>query len=389
MKKFALITLVILGFATAAYAALPLKQMNYILGAKVSESAKGTIVDIPMELRIEASDIEPWKQGSKREIRFKLPQTWVDPPTRIFRQSENEMIKMVKIYQLNKRTAVVSLILRREIPFDEVKVATNFLDDRLRIIVGLNKAEAMAPEAAVVEAVDPPIDLDKIFGETRLGDAYNEKQAENKVNGVHEVVAVASDSSNDPAQSPGAGAPSLATSLVKTIAALVAVIGLILLLAALAKRYLKDSPIFPGASKGRLVRLVSSTPIDAKSRIAVVDVAGEIIVVGVSDGQINMLTKIRNPHSLERINGRPKGKGNIDRSEVVGGSPDISVDADRDGEGSPPQSESENVFHKEFNNRITILQNAVGTEPAMETPPDKDYGVLRAIREKMAGMKKL
>ncbi len=394
MRKFVLIALVILGFTTVAYAALPMKQMNFILGAKVFESAKGTIVDIPMKLRRETSDIVPRLQGSTREIRFKLPQTYVDPPMRVFRQSENEMIKMVKIFQLDKRTVVVSLILRRAIPFDEVKVAPSFLDDRLRIIVGLNNTEAMAPEAEVAETIDPPIDLDKIFGETRLEDAYKEKHAENKVNGVRDLVAVASDSSigqaqSDPVQSPEQKAPSLALSLVKTVTALVAVIGLILLLAALAKRYLKDSPIFPGASKGRLIRLVSSTPIDAKNRIAVVDVAGEIIVVGVSDGQLNMLTKIRNPRSLERIGGFPKGKGNIERSEVVDGSPDISVAADRDGAGSSPPSETENVFHKEFNKRITMLQNAVGTDPAMETFPDKDYGVLRAIREKMADMKKL
>ncbi len=375
MKKYALVAVILLIVATASPAAAVLKDMNFIRDVKVTHTQSGAVVDLSMDLAHDASDIEQWRQGSSREIRFRMPRTWVDPPTRNFRQSDSDMLRLVKVYQLNSSTAVVSLFLSAGIDSDDVRVKTNLADGRIRFIMDAGQSAAAAP-LAEEDRIGPPIDLDKVFGEAKM-----EKPEKGLVDDDSKTADASELKDTLLAGAPngviGSGVPNLGLSLVKTVSALAAVIALIFILAAVGKRFLKDSPIFTGAPKGQMVKLLSSTPIDAKKRVAVLDVAGEIIVVGVGENQINMLMKIDDPQTIERIKGSPDNKSLT---------PNIAADkVKQDGESG----NCDNVFHKEFNQRISVLKAAVGTESAYDMPREAGYGALQAIRDKMAGMKKL
>lgn len=58
----------------------------------------------------------------------------------------------------------------------------------------------------------------------------------------------------------------------------------------------------------RLIKLIDTNYIGDKKNITMVEVAGEILVLGISSDHIRLLSKIDNPEAVKRIN---------DRMEVV------------------------------------------------------------------------
>ena len=77
------------------------------------------------------------------------------------------------------------------------------------------------------------------------------------------------------------------------------VLGLIFLLFFGFKKYVLKNTAFGG---GKLVQVLSTNFLAPKKNIALVEVAGEILVLGVSDQNISLLTSIREPDRIEEIN---------------------------------------------------------------------------------------
>ncbi len=84
----------------------------------------------------------------------------------------------------------------------------------------------------------------------------------------------------------------------KTLAMLCIVIGVLILVLFLMRRflYLREGPW-----QGQLIRMLSSYHVTPKERIALIDVAGEKIVIGITPENITSLAKIDNPEALEQI----------------------------------------------------------------------------------------
>ena len=76
------------------------------------------------------------------------------------------------------------------------------------------------------------------------------------------------------------------------------VLGLIFLLFFGFKKYVLKNTAFGG---GKLVQVLSTNFLAPKKNIALVEVAGEILVLGVSDQNISLLTSIREPERIEEI----------------------------------------------------------------------------------------
>lgn len=75
----------------------------------------------------------------------------------------------------------------------------------------------------------------------------------------------------------------------KTTAMLFIVLGLIVLVIYLMKRFM--SPM--GKAKGDLlIKVVSSLHLSPKERVDVIEISGERIVLGIAPGSINFLTKL-------------------------------------------------------------------------------------------------
>jgi flagellar protein FliO/FliZ len=97
--------------------------------------------------------------------------------------------------------------------------------------------------------------------------------------------------------------PELINTGLKTIAMLFIVLGVLILVLYIMKKFM--SPKNKG--KGELiVKVVSSLHLSPKERIDVIEISGERIVVGITPGSINFLTKL-SPYK--------EGSGNIENAE--------------------------------------------------------------------------
>jgi len=94
--------------------------------------------------------------------------------------------------------------------------------------------------------------------------------------------------------------PGLINTGLKTIAMLFIVLGILVLVLYLIKRIMSPK----GKAKGDLfIKVVSSLYLSPKDRVEVIEISGERIVLGITPGNINFLTK---------LNGYKEDNSNID-----------------------------------------------------------------------------
>lgn len=93
-------------------------------------------------------------------------------------------------------------------------------------------------------------------------------------------------------------APEAFSSALQMLTALGVVLGGLILIFYFMKRFMKRDI---GGSKERLIRVVASQYIGIKKNIALVEVPGSILVVGVSNDNISLLTKIEDTAVLDAI----------------------------------------------------------------------------------------
>ena len=91
--------------------------------------------------------------------------------------------------------------------------------------------------------------------------------------------------------------PSIAVATAKAIGALAVVIGLMVLLAAALKKLGLGTQSSQG---GRLTTVLDIKMIAPKKYVAVIDIAGQTMAVGVSEQQITLLTKLEPSEQLQK-----------------------------------------------------------------------------------------
>ena len=82
------------------------------------------------------------------------------------------------------------------------------------------------------------------------------------------------------------------------LTALGIVLGGLLLLFWVAKRYLKKDP---GGSNKQLIKVIANQYVGIKKNIALIQVPGSVLVVGLTNDNISLLTKIEDQQILETI----------------------------------------------------------------------------------------
>jgi len=88
-------------------------------------------------------------------------------------------------------------------------------------------------------------------------------------------------------------------SLMKMVFALALVIGLMIGAMYFIKKVLHNTT--PAMDRGTLIRVLASRYLGPKNSILVVDIAGQIIVVGLSNSQMSVLTTISDKESLAQL----------------------------------------------------------------------------------------
>lgn len=104
-------------------------------------------------------------------------------------------------------------------------------------------------------------------------------------------------------------APDVLSSALQMLTALGIVVGGLLVVFYLLKRFLKRD----AGGKQRLIRVIASQYIGIKKNIALVEVPGTILVLGISNDKISLLTKIEDKEVQENL-----------RQEVSGITPSFS-----------------------------------------------------------------
>lgn len=93
--------------------------------------------------------------------------------------------------------------------------------------------------------------------------------------------------------------PELFPSLLKIISALAVTLGVMIMVAYLFKKLVKKGG---GAINGKeLIKILSAKYLGPKSSIMLIDVLGNIMLVGVSSSKISLLTEIVDSESLEQL----------------------------------------------------------------------------------------
>ena len=95
-------------------------------------------------------------------------------------------------------------------------------------------------------------------------------------------------------------APDLVSSSIKMLSALGIVLGGMLLLFYFMKRYLKRD--FSG-SKNKLIRVLATSYIGVKKHISLIEVPGSVLVVGITNDRISLLSKIEDEVILDNLKG--------------------------------------------------------------------------------------
>jgi flagellar protein FliO/FliZ len=98
--------------------------------------------------------------------------------------------------------------------------------------------------------------------------------------------------------------PDVVSGAFQMLTALGIVLGGLLVVFYFLKRYLKRDV---GGSSGQLIQVIASQYIGIKKNIALIKVPGTILVVGVSNDNISMLTKIEDKEIIEAIEQEASG----------------------------------------------------------------------------------
>jgi flagellar protein FliO/FliZ len=91
-------------------------------------------------------------------------------------------------------------------------------------------------------------------------------------------------------------APDIVSTALQMLTALGFVLGGLLVVFYFMKRFLKRDV---GSSKGQLIKVIASQYIGIKKNISLVEIPGSILVVGVSNDNISLLTKIEDKVVLD------------------------------------------------------------------------------------------
>jgi len=90
--------------------------------------------------------------------------------------------------------------------------------------------------------------------------------------------------------------PDIIPTAIKMLTALGVVLGGILVIYYFAKRILKRQV---GNSKGKMIRVLESSYIGVKKNISLVEIPGAILVLGITNDNISLLSKIENQETID------------------------------------------------------------------------------------------
>ncbi len=298
MKKlFYVLSMAIFMFWGAPSLAVDLSAYNYLQGMETSTSEN--------EIKITLNFSKPIKDVREprifeKSIQFTFDKTYVKPAKKTFNIRE-ELIPRVHIYQYDKNSVRLRLVIGKGNIWDEDRLTYENKGNQLVISVSKRSANLLnemydddlnLPTVDLEEHYNRPVEL---LSETKYQEdltpiIYDETD-ENKIS-----LDVNENEKNIISNSAG---PTLFSSSLKVVTALMIVLSLMLVIYYFVKKYLLKDGSLLGMDKQ--IKVLSTSYIAPKKSINLIEVAGEILVLGVTATNINLLTKIENKEVVEKI----------------------------------------------------------------------------------------
>ena len=277
--------------------AVDLSAYNYLQGMETSSSEN--------EIKIALNFSKPIKDIREpiffeKSIQFVFDKTYVKPAKKTFNIGE-ELIPDIHIYQYDKNSVRLRLVIGKGDIRYEDRLTYEKKGAQLLISVS-KKSTGLLNEMFDDNLSLPPLDIEEPFNrpaellpETKYREdlipiIYDEID-ENKIswNGNKDEKNIVSNSAS----------PTLFSSSIRVVTALMIVLSLMLITYYFVKKYLLKDGSLLGMDKQ--IKVLSTTYIAPKKSINLVEVAGEILVLGVTAANINLLTKIENKEAVEKI----------------------------------------------------------------------------------------
>jgi len=414
MKRVLVVICFLIIFATPALAAKSIS--NRITNAKVIEKSDQTKVLFNLSAPVVIGQ-EEFEVKTKGDLFWvEIPNTYEKHKKRIFYKWKSDKIEGIGLRRATGKVVHARVLFKDgEKPVDPSWVKAFIEKGKLVFLFPNTK-----PAPPVAKSMDdsnqgeektettpsdtPPINLDDIF---KVDNPENPALSE--ANGQAEEGAdagILSDNSNKTL--------SLGLTAVKFGSALLIVIGIILGMTWVAKRF--NLPQRLSGSEVNVVKVVGTTMVGLKKQVSVIDVAGQYFVIGVGQSSMTMLGKVDDPNAIARLsneesnsistlensqkteiaetpftlnsqeknNVAPNIDGNVglnlsqtgERGAINSGSlvpPDLTISSD--------SARGPDQFRELLNNRQKSAAN--------DYEPGKNMAAISSIREKMQKLKRL
>ena len=264
-------------------------------------------------------------------VQIEFPETYTDPPKQ-WLKVEDEIVKNIFVYQFDASTVRVRLFtygnavnMRERISISRENNGVMISYDQEPAVVNkkitvpakvyAKKELKKSSEAPVkinlplaAEKVSPPEQTDSIAGSEKVA----QNVIENNDESSSEQLPAEADTDMHKSESLPVkqdteegmsvlvkDSPSFSGSVIKMVTALGIVLSLLFAVVYLVKKYLGKKIGLSGQEQK--IRVLTSTYLGPKKSIALVEVAGEKIVVGVTATHISMLTKVGKEKGFEEV----------------------------------------------------------------------------------------
>ena len=138
------------------------------------------------------------------------------------------------------------------------------------------------------------------------------------------------------------GQPDLFSASLKMAYTLILVLGLIFVVFYLVKKFGLRNSVFGG--EGKPIKVLSTGFLAPRKSIALVEVAGDILVVGISNDQISLLSNVQDPDRIEQIKSTLHKTGHPRKPVAASPKPNNEVIPPQTGkEGKKPQAKLQGV----------------------------------------------
>ncbi|NLH50062.1 MAG: flagellar biosynthetic protein FliO [Myxococcales bacterium] len=296
-----------------------LQKMNLVEKMQVPAGA-ACAIDLAIKDRAGFADATIGIKG--KEVSLVLPRTYTHPPVLQFNKLDSKCFEKAVVAQIDNQTVRAVLFLKEGYNGDTTP-SFAIGENLIHIALGAKPLPAaepivlptMATPEPAAENVPPEAKIDWAAILAAPPTATPTPAAEPAATPAPEKPAPAAAAAAATA-TPAPDEIGWSKAVIKMIAALAGGLAAILILAGLAKRFKLPARLTGGRSG--LIRVVQTGMLDMKRRVAVVDVAGELLVVALANNQVTMLAKIENETARRRLLGdeaAPRDNATADLTE--------------------------------------------------------------------------